>query len=91
MGNMKSITKLTAMMVDNKKIGFYSEDKVIIDYPKLEILQDLNNIEDIDGIIMVSSKKIKLDIPYTILRPKNINIGIGCRKGIEGGIGLLKL
>ena len=84
MENMKSITKLAAMMVDNKKIGFYSEEKAIIDYPKLEILQDLNNIEDIDGIIMVSSKKIKLDIPYTILRPKNINIGIGCRKGIEG-------
>ncbi|MEW8973237.1 MAG: cobalt-precorrin 5A hydrolase [Tissierellaceae bacterium] len=84
MENLKSITELTAMMVDDKKIGFYTEDTKIIDYPRLKVLDDLKDIEDIDGIIMVSSERLRVDIPHTNLIPKNINIGIGCRKGIEG-------
>src|SRR5699024_1984576 len=61
-------------------------------YPNIKVLDSLEDIEkykeDIDGLIIVSSKmlgnKILKDIPYTILRPKNINIGIGCRKNVEG-------
>ncbi len=84
MENMKSITRLTSMMVDGKKIGFYSEDRPTLDYPSLEILESLEDIDDIDGLIIVSSERLMVDIPYTNLVPKNINIGIGCRKDMEG-------
>lgn len=87
MEDMKSITKLTAMMVNGRKIGFYSEDKKIMDYPNLVLIDDLKDIRDVEGLIIVSSEMCNpktLGIPYTILRPKNINIGIGCRKGVGG-------
>lgn len=86
--DMKSVTKITAMMVNGKTIAFYSEDDIAIDYPNLIILEDLNFIHsNIEGIIIVSSQDLNLqniDIPITYLRPRNINIGVGCRKGIEG-------
>lgn len=88
MEDMISIKNITAMMVNGKNIGIYSEENKIIDYPNLIILEDLDYIpSNIDGVIIVSSQKIKplnYGIPITYLRPKNINIGIGCRKGIEG-------
>ena len=86
MEDMKSIKDITSMMVNGKTIGFYSETDTVIDYNNLLIIEDLENIDkNIDGMIIVASRKIEnLNIPHTILRPKNINIGIGCRKGVEG-------
>lgn len=88
MDNMKLVTKITGMMVNGKTLGFYSEDNKIINYPNIVIVKDLNNIpSEIEGLIIVSSEKLQtenINIPYTFLRPKNINIGIGCRKGVEG-------
>lgn len=85
MEDMNSITNLTSMMVNGRRIGFYSEDKDIINYSNLVILKDLENLDkDIEGIILVSSHTSNdIKIPYTILRPKNIHLGVGCRKGIE--------
>ncbi len=86
--DIKSVTKITAMMVNERTIGFYSEDNAIIDYPNIITLEDLDYIHpNVEGIIIVSSQNFKLediDIPTTYLRPRNINIGIGCRKGMEG-------
>lgn len=88
--NIKEITTITALMVNGKSIGFYSEDKETINYPNLTVLNNLKQnslIYDLDGIILVSSQNHtveNLNIPYTFLRPRNINIGIGCRKGMEG-------
>lgn len=86
MEDMNSITTLTSMMVNGKKIGFYSEDRTKINYNNLIVLKELENLDkDIEGLIVVSSIITKdIKAPYTILRPRNINIGVGCRKGIEG-------
>lgn len=86
MEDMNSITTMTSMMVNGKKIGFYSEDDVQIKYDNLTILSSLEDIdESVEGLIIVSSNIIEpLNISHTILRPKNINLGIGCRKGVEG-------
>ncbi len=87
MEDMESVKKITSMMVNGKKIGFYSEMEDRIDYDNLVILDDLKNIgSDIEGLIIVSSQsymKNKFIIPYATLIPKNINIGIGCKKGME--------
>lgn len=88
MENRKNLTKIMTMMVNEKRIGFYSEDNMVIDYPNLEIMKDLNNIKnkEIQALIIVSSNNMKnsLKIPHIILRPKNINIGVGCKKDIPG-------
>lgn len=86
--DMKSVTKITAMMVNGKTIGFYSEEDKIIDYPNIMTLDSLDYLDPkIEGLIIVSSQEMEftnIKIPYVILRPRNINIGIGCRKGVEG-------
>lgn len=86
MEDMNSITTITSMMVNGKKIGFYSEGDKVIKYHNLVIIEDLNDLEeDIEGLILVTSNILNnINIPNTFLRPQNINIGIGCRKGIEG-------
>ncbi len=89
MENMNSIKKITALMVEGKKIGFYSEIREKIDYPNLIIAsskEDMALMEGkVEGFLLVTSEKnMNLNIPYTVLRPLNLNIGIGCRKGVEG-------
>ena len=84
--DIKSLTKLTSMMVNGKTIALYTEDDKYINYKNTEIIKNLKDISsNIEGVIIVSSKESVGDIPipFTILRPKNINIGIGCKKGVE--------
>lgn len=89
--NMVDTKNITAMMVDGKKIGLYSEMDEIIQYDNLIVVEDLDYIDSsIVGLIIISSKhnkkleKLKTNYEVCQLIPKNINIGIGCRKGIEG-------
>ena len=84
--DMASAKEITSLMVNGKRIGIYTEDEKIINYDNIEIISELSNIDlTLDGAIIVTSMYDigDIKIPYTILRPKNINIGIGCRKGIE--------
>lgn len=86
MEDMDSITKITAMMVNEKRIGLYTEVAHDLNYDHIEKINNLNSIDQtLDGIIIISSMLdlASIPIPYTVLRPKNINIGIGCRLGID--------
>ncbi len=79
--DMKAAKTIMTMMVNGEKIGFFSEDEKIIDYSNLVLIKDINNIENISGIIAVSCmKQLKMDLPHVLLRPKAINIGIGCKR-----------
>ncbi len=84
--SMEMAKTLTAMMVNDKKVGFYSEDVPVINYKNLTVYNHIPcNNDEVEGLIIVSSKKtIDTKMPYALLRPKNINIGIGCRRGVEG-------
>lgn len=86
MVDMTDVKNVTSLMVDGKKIGIYSSYDEDINYKNIVRLEDLNKIEeDIKGLIIVSNKKLKLDldIAYTVLVPRDINIGIGCKRGVE--------
>ncbi|HHZ02634.1 MAG TPA: cobalt-precorrin 5A hydrolase [Tissierellia bacterium] len=94
--DLSTVTRIVSMMVNNKRVGIYTEDGNLINYPNLIKVDDLNNIApSVEGIIIVTSREDigPIDIPHTILRPKNINIGIGCRKGkeVEIVIGAIEL
>lgn len=90
--NMASVKTISALMVNGRKIGFYTEDEKFINYPNCKILRSLKPGKDVDkqvkgleGLIIVSCKKdlpIPGGIPYVVLRPRKINIGIGSRKGV---------
>ena len=66
--------KVTAMMVENRKILFTSPFAESIDYPNLAD-------DTPDGCILVTHlKSVEIDVPTCILRPKSLFVGIGCRK-----------
>jgi cobalt-precorrin 5A hydrolase len=73
--SLEDAKKLTAMMIENKRIKLISEVKLQLGY---------DNISDSDyeAVVIVSSRqRMSTEKPYCILRPRNINIGIGCRRG----------
>ena len=81
------LTRVTAMMVDGRPLGFYGRGVPPIDYPGL-VRIDESQIEgcSLPGLVLVSnSLDLKLPkVPHVIMRPSNVNIGIGCRKGVSG-------
>lgn len=80
---LKDIKDISTLMIEDKKIGFYSDIKIEKpSYKNIISLENLENLEEVDGLIIVSNKKYKYkDFPMIILRPKNIVLGIGCKKG----------
>jgi cobalt-precorrin 5A hydrolase len=73
--SMEAAKKLTAMMLEGKKIKLDTTQKLAFNY---RVLSD----HDYDGVLYVSSElNLTNDKPFCVLRPKNINIGIGCRRG----------
>lgn len=82
--DIKSIKDISSLMIEGKKIGFYSELKEVIDYKNLRILNRLEDLEGLDGLIIVTNKLIdNIGLPHIILRPKNLVIGMGARKDVE--------
>ncbi len=73
--SLEDAKKITAMMLEHKGIRLESEVRLQPDY---------GNISDTDyeAVIIVSSREwISEEKPHCILRPRNLNLGIGCRRG----------
>ncbi|NLY20313.1 MAG: cobalt-precorrin 5A hydrolase [Tissierellia bacterium] len=81
--DLKSLIPISSLMVDGEKIAVYSEIVVKIGYKNVEYINDLAVLSDeVKGLIIISSdvSELDIDIPFCRLVPKNINLGIGCRK-----------
>jgi cobalt-precorrin 5A hydrolase len=73
--SLEDAKKITAMMVENKSIKLESEVELQLGYDNL-------SDTDFDAVVIVSSRqRVSSEMPYCILRPRNIHIGIGCRRG----------
>lgn len=86
--DLKSLIGVSSAMVDGELIAFYSEVNVKLDYENVIYLTSLENIcEDWKAIVIVSYKREipKYEVPTGVLRPKNINLGIGCRRDTDSG------
>lgn len=83
--NPNDILKISKLMLENKKIGFYTEEEKAINYKNIVKLKSLEDTKGLDGLIIVSNKIEKtFPMPSIWLNIKNINIGLGCRKNLEG-------
>lgn len=77
--NLENAKTITALMVDEQPITLKSEIPVIWNYPYFVEQHPA-------GYMYISSQhSIACDLPHCILRPKNLNIGIGCRRGKTHG------
>lgn len=73
----QSIKKITSLMLEKKEITVFSDiGHIDLDYPYIS--------DNGEGFIYITYKE-KLDFkkPFCILRPKVLNVGIGCRRGIS--------
>ncbi|RKD30601.1 cobalt-precorrin 5A hydrolase [Thermohalobacter berrensis] len=81
--NLEDAKKITSLIVNDEIVEIKSDIKIRIPLPKNIILNDLNNNHNIKGTIHITNKKIIDDHKSKVhLIPKNIVIGIGCRRGI---------
>lgn len=81
----KKLTKIMAMMVNGDTIGLLSKEGIDLDYVNLRKIEDINHIKDIEALILIDRdlQEKSIDIPYISLKAKDINIGIGCKKGMQ--------
>ena len=86
--NPESLARITSMMVNGEPIGFFSDFGPVIDYGQLVIIDSVDLVKsNLPGVIAVSNRLgIEIPgIPNLVLRPPNINLGLGCRKEVSGG------
>lgn len=80
--NIKDIKGISMAMLEDKRIGFFSSQDEIIAYPNLEILSDLKDTSSLCGLILVTNELVgDFPIPSIVLRPKDLIVGIGSRRG----------
>ena len=73
--SMEDAKRLTAMMLEGKDLLLASEIPAELGYHKLSNTA-------YEGVILVSSKaSAGSPLPYCVLRPRNMTVGIGCRRG----------
>ncbi len=73
--NLADAKKITAMMLEGRKIKLESELKLKLDYYNI-------SDEEYAGVVLVSSLNlIPQNVSCCILRPRNLNVGLGCRRG----------
>jgi cobalt-precorrin 5A hydrolase len=77
-GSMEKAKFITSMIVNEQKVLAVSDFEIELpEYLK-------NGIDEAEGIIFITNKIVENNtLPYVQLIPKNIVIGIGCKKGIE--------
>jgi|Deesub1362A_J573_1020465.scaffolds.fasta_scaffold00057_51 cobalt-precorrin 5A hydrolase len=79
------VKKVNAAIVNGKKVGIATDLSSLSNlsdrFPLIR-LQDVGNT-DLDVLIVITNKKIDIEKPCVFLRPKNLIVGIGARRGIS--------
>lgn len=93
MENVQGLRDIAAAMLEGKLIALYSTVNIKLQLPdNVKIIDDLAQVDvsNFAGLVCITEKAdintdniSRKNITFVILRPKNIIIGIGCRKGME--------
>lgn len=81
--NEEKLTEFTSAMVEGEEIYLYSEVEINWDYSNFTRIYSLENIKDSQKLIYISSRKISGKYNYLQIIPKNLHLGIGCRRGVS--------
>lgn len=93
-GSFDDAKNITGLIVNDEKVGLITDVKIDVDLPhNIKLLNDkiLNreslinkDYDGLKGLIYISNKKnITSNIPKVQLMPKNIIIGVGCKRDTE--------
>lgn len=85
----QSAKEVTACLVNQKKVGCITELSLSSLLPSNLILTDFKSVKEkaLDAVIYIGNREgliQNIEIPVVKLRPKNLVLGIGCKKGVEG-------
>ncbi|WP_130805329.1 cobalt-precorrin 5A hydrolase [Senegalia massiliensis] len=81
--NMEDAKIVTADIVNGKKVGIKSDISIDKNLIKNLITPEDEGFKDIQSLIAITNSIKKYTMPTSVLIPKNIVLGIGCRRGIE--------
>lgn len=82
----ENLTAVSAAMVDGEMLSLYSEIVPDMDYENIRLISKGQLLEDEEGIkIAISSEVLDLTRVNLQFIPKNLYLGIGCRKGVTSG------
>jgi len=74
---------ITALIVNKEAVGIKSDIPIPFTLPE-NIIEIMDDYKDIKGVIYITNKKgFSSFSPKVQIVPKNIVVGIGCRKGIQ--------
>ncbi|MCI5674791.1 MAG: cobalt-precorrin 5A hydrolase [Ezakiella sp.] len=74
--DLKQVAAVMARIVEGRKLYFYSELNCEYEY-----YNKVEDYKDAEAALIISSKSFDLDIPTVYLRPINLIVGIGCKRG----------
>lgn len=80
--NPEKLTALSAAMVEGRCIMVYSEVPYDLDYTNICEIENLEDIKSDDIVIAITSSVISMSNLYIQMIPQNLNLGIGCRRGV---------
>ncbi len=89
MENIRDLKDIAVALIEHKPVALCSTVKIKPQFPdNVDIIDDLEGLaRHYQGVILITEKNKELgelknqEIPYVILRPRNVIIGVGCRKG----------
>ena len=73
--------KRFSWFLDYQVEGAESIQKRLIDRGISFVSSDLMNENEFDACVIITERNLKCSKPYVYLRPKNIYVGIGCKRG----------
>lgn len=81
--NAENLTAVSSAMVNGKQVALYSEIEPDMDYKNITLI----NKEDLlkrsaDTVVAISSEVLDLSKISLQIIPKNLYLGIGCRRGV---------
>ncbi|WP_459195454.1 cobalt-precorrin 5A hydrolase [Wukongibacter baidiensis] len=82
--NLKDATKITSHIVNGESVGIQSQIKINLKLPdNITVLEKDEDSEGLKGIIYITNEMeiLKHNLDKVVLRPRNLIIGVGCRKG----------
>lgn len=81
--NFDEAKNITALIVNKEKVMIKSDIPISINLPE-NIVKVNDDCKDIKGVIYITNKKeFNFSTPKVQIIPRNIVVGIGCRKGIQ--------
>lgn len=84
----ENVKDVNAMLVNNGQVGIYIDGDYKVDTRGFKVLDNLNEISDLEKAVLITNKNKLENIDfnndkYIKVIPKDIVIGIGCRRNTE--------